>query len=301
MKRIAAGSASKVALALLIGSLVCAGPAVGQDEGWTGSVFLGFEAQGETDLDPAANGQFEFYMPNFGASASTMLTDDTRLTLQGDYRLIAYDFDVPRVWDTVHVLRLNPMLTYFLDETWSIMGGPIGEFSGESEANFGDSLRGGGNIAVGYRRDNLSIALGILVVSEIEDDPYIQPIVLLNWGVRDGFSVTGQAASSRGGEMRFGYTFLERWTAALGYGFRRERFRLNDDGFGARVDGVGQEEAQLLSGHLRYVFDAGLGIEAYVGTTLDGDFRLESETGNKIADSDYDDAIYGGVIFTVGF
>ena len=56
-----------------------------------------------------------------------------------------------------------------------------------------------------------------------------------------------------------------------------------------------------MSGHLTYRFAEKLGIEAYVGTTLDGDFRLESETGNKIADSDYDDAVYGGVNFTIGF
>ena len=47
-------------------------------------------------------------------------------------------------------------------------------------------------------------------------------------------------------------------------------------------------------------FSANIGItllEVYAGTTLKGEFTLESETGNKIAASDYDDAAFAGIRF----
>ena len=114
-----------------------------------------------------------------------------------------------------------------------------------------------------------------------------------------------ESSSSRGGDIRLGFTFLDDWTVALGYGFRRERFRLDDDGLnqtqGGRAEGVGEEEAHVANASLAYAFSTTMGIEFYVGTTIDGEFQLDDEDGRKLAKSDYDDAMYGGARFTFGF
>ena len=44
-----------------------------------------------------------------------------------------------------------------------------------------------------------------------------------------------------------------------------------------------------------------LSIEGYGGTTVDGEFRLETEGGDLMAKSDYDDGGYGGIRLKVGF
>jgi hypothetical protein len=112
--------------------------------------------------------------------------------------------------------------------------------------------------------------------------------------------------SSRGGELRLGYRFLEDFEVAIGGGFRRERFRLNDDRGPApqpfsRRDGVGEEEASVLNARFIWDFMDPLQLEAYIGSTIDGEFRLENKRGDKIADADYDDAVYGGMRLGVRF
>ena len=70
-------------------------------------------------------------------------------------------------------------------------------------------------------------------------------------------------------------------TLAGGFGFRRERFRLDDDGgpldpFGGREDGVGEEEATFVKFILSYAFTEKLALDFYWGTTLNGNLRLEN-------------------------
>ena len=300
-RRVSLGCLATVTAGLLFGS-----PAVAQDAGkdmrWRFEGFGGFEYQSETDLS-GSNGDFEYFMPNFGMTASKPLSDAWILTLNGDHRVINYDFDIPggfEPWETIHVARVSPLMTYVVDETWSIHAGPMLEFSGESGADLADSLRGGGAFAVAYKGDGFLIKLGLLVVNEIEDDTYIQPIGMVELG--DRLHVKLQGNSTRGGELRVGYTFLERFTISGGYGFRRERFRLDDDGApGLREDGVGEERSQLVKLTFSYAFTEKMALDFYWGTTLKGEFRLENEKGKKLADSDYDDSSFGGVLFRFAF
>lgn len=292
------------ALVILIASLLLAGSASAQSNDWRVNGYLGFEAQGETDLDRSALGDFQFWMPNFGIGATKRLSDSLSVSLKSDYRVIGYDFDLAggvEPWETVHVARFNPTLEIRLAERWSLISGPIFEISAESSADFEDSLRGGGSVAIGYQGDDFKVAVGILARSEIEDDVYLLPILVVDWGIVDDLRLNGDFSTSRGGDMRLGYTFLDDWTASIAFGYRRERFRLNDDGPLIGEDGVGQEEAAIFKTLLGYRFNDHYRIEAYIGTTIDGDFRWETDTGKKIADSDYDDAVFGGVQFSFGF
>jgi hypothetical protein len=91
-------------------------------------------------------------------------------------------------------------------------------------------------------------------------------------------------------------------TIAGGYGFRRERLRLNDGGTnGGREDGVGDEKSQIAVLTLSYALSERMGFDLYSGTTLKGEFRLEADTGKKLGDSDYDDSSFGGILFHFGF
>lgn len=264
---------------------------------WKSQFFAGFQFQGETDLEKG--GDFEFWMVELGLSSSRMLNDSWSLTLTGDYRAVGYNFNgfVGDPWEDVHVLRLRPTLTYHFNETWSLMSGLSGEFSGEGGADFGDALRGGGLLGLGYRSsDRFSIVLGAVVQSEIEDDVYVQPLVLVNWGITDALRLSMEGTNTRGGEVRLGYSFNDNWKLGVGAGYRRERFRLNDDAPANRVDGVGEEEATVVTARVTYTFDGGTAIELYGGTTVDGEFKLETESGSTIRKADYDDSGFGGIL-----
>jgi hypothetical protein len=242
-------------------------------------------------------------MWSLGGSASSEIADDLRLKIDADYRLISYDFSRLFVdpWDEVHVFTLTPTFRVSVTEVLSILLGPSVEFSGEGNADFGDSLTLGGLAGIGYQfSEDLHITLGIVASSEIEDDAYVQPLVLVNWEITDGLRFRVDAQSTRGGAASLGYTFLEDWTAGIGVGFRRERFRL-DERPSIRRDGVGEEEATEISGSLAYAFTEKIALEGYLGSTLDGEFKLDDRRGNRIAKSDYDDAVYGGLRFRYGF
>jgi hypothetical protein len=108
-----------------------------------------------------------------------------------------------------------------------------------------------------------------------------------------------EGTNSRGGEIRLGYAIGDNWEVGIGAGFRRERFRLDDDG--PVTDGVGEEEATVVNLRVAYKWSSNLTIEGYGGTTVDGEFRLEDEDGDKLAKSDYDDGGYGGIRLKFGF
>ena len=281
-----------------------------EDRSWKTRAFAGVEFQGDTDLD--GGGEFSFWMISGGVSSGRMVSDNVKIGLNGDYRAIGYDFNVPPVavglgsvrvdpWDTVHVLRLNPLLTYLINDRWSVIGGPIVEFSGEESANFGDSLRGGGLFGFGYRRDKFYVAFGVLAMTEIEKDARIQPFVLIDWKITKGLALGLKADNSRGGEFRLSYAFTDKFNLGFGIGVRRELFRLNGDGPGIRRDGVGEESSTVAKITAVYQINKKLAIEGYGGVTVDGEFRLENKTGKKIAQADYDDAGFGGMKLRFSF
>ena len=238
-----------------------------------------------------------------GLSSAKMVNDSLRVALQGDYRIVGYDFAGSTVHPsvTVHVFRFNPMLTYRLNNKWSLMGGPSLEISAESGAGIGDSITGGGSVGVGYKwSDSLAIALGVVVSSQLEDDAWIQPFVIINWGITDNISLGMEARNSRGGDIRLRYALGDNWELGIGAGFRRERFRL-DDSTGKAGGGIGEENATVVSLLVAYKFSETVTIEGYGGTTVDGDLRLEDKDGKKLGKSDYDNAGFGGVRIKFGF
>ena len=267
--------------------------------GWKTTGWLGYEGQGDTDIEVA--GDFEFWMVSGGLKSAKMVNDSLVVTLQGDYRAVGYDFvgsDDPL--DTIHVFRFNPMLTYMLNDKWSLTGGPSFQLSAESGADAGDAVTGGGSAGVGYKwSDNLAIALGVVVTTQIEDDARVQPFVVINWGITESLSLGMEARNSRGGEAQLSYALGDHWELGIGAGFRRERFRLDDAGL--IKDGVGEEESTVVNLRVAYKVSETFTIEGYGGTTVDGELRIENKDGDKIGKSDYDNAGYGGVRLKFGF
>ena len=275
-----------------------------EESAWRTQARTGFEYQGETKLD--RRGDFSYWMVSGGADLSRKLSDDVGVTIKTQYRAVGYDFSGTFVganstdpWNTVHVIRVMPTFAFALNESWSILVAPIGEFSGEGGAQFGDALRGGGALAGAWKGESLTVAAGVLALTEIEKDARIQPFILFNWLITDGLTLGLKADTSRGGEFRIQYAF-DRMTVAAGIGVRRELFRLNGDrgglpGTGIRRDGVGEEEATVAKITVGYRVTDTVTLEGYGGVTADGQFRLEDKNGNGLASSDYDDAGFGGV------
>lgn len=275
---------------------------------WQGNVSIGADYQFNTNLDDS-NAEFDFWHTNLSVRAQRPLGDESKwsLTLGGEYRAFGFRFDGLGggldPWDTIHIVRVAPRLAYQIDQHWSLFGGPIGEFSGESGSDAGDAMRGGALFGAMWRPNKrLMIGLGVLGISEIEEDFLIQPVVLLDWQVTDAFRITTQSWSSRGGLLELIYRIGEGWEVSLAGGRERERFRLDTKGTGTGISrGVGEENSLPISLSVSKTLRDGMKITVFGGVALNGELRVETATGNNVAVSDYDKAIFAGASLSLPF
>ncbi|MCP4905503.1 MAG: hypothetical protein GY910_11035 [bacterium] len=273
---------------------------------WSGSFTVGADYQGWTDIDKP-QGEFDFWHTNVAANAQRRLGSDSNwsVALQGEYRAFGYRFDgLPGgldPWDEAHVVRLSPRMMYAIDEKWSLFGGPVGEFSGESGARFSKAIRGGALFGAQWRpRAGLTIGLGVLGITAIEEDFLIQPVVIIDWKISDAWRFSTQSWTSRGGRLEFIYSFADSWEASLAGGRERERFRL-DRSAPSVSEGVGEESSLPITLRVAKTLRSGLVVGVHGGVVVNGELRVENENGDNVAVSDFDRSVFGGVSLTVPF
>jgi hypothetical protein len=289
-------------LTAALGLCLAAGGALAQ-EGWNARLSVGFDYQIDTDLD--VGGEFDYWHTNVGLDAGRKLGESWRADLRTGYRAFGYDFSGLAggidPWDTIHVIRLNPVLTYLPSDKWQIWGGPIVEASLESGAVLKDAIRAGGLLGATYQwTESFSIGLGALAVNQIEDGAEVHPILILDWSITEALRFTTRSWTTRGGLFELIYGFGEDWELGLSGGFHRERFRL-DSGPAAFDEGVGEDEATIASLRISRFLGKGVRLDLFGGLTLDGEFRLEDEDGDKVAKSDYDNAAFAGAAISIPF
>ncbi len=86
-------------------------------------------------------------------------------------------FDDDRGLDMI-LVSISPGVIYRLNDRWSAIGGISVAASGESDADFGDSLTFGGYVGARYKvNDRLAVALGVAARSRLEDDALVVPLI----------------------------------------------------------------------------------------------------------------------------
>lgn len=267
------------------------------------SLHGGAEHQFKTDL--GGGGDFSVTRGGIGITGRTQINDDANLSFRLDYGLDAYDFSgtmakfgTSEPWDDIHTVSLGAVLSVDVADDWSVFGGPVLQFSGESGADFGDSLTGGGLIGATYRvSESLTLGGGVGVVSQIEDDVRFFPVFALNWQITDRWSVRNTSfagAGSRGG-LEVVYTAERYWEAAIGGAYQFKRFRLDT------MDRVGEDTAIPFWARFTYIFSDNVRVNVYGGLSFNGELTLENSSGNTIADADYDSAGVIGVSGVIRF
>jgi hypothetical protein len=154
---------------------------------------------------------------------------------------------------------------------------------------------------------DLRVGLGILGVAEIEDDFYIQPVLILDWTPLDRLTIHASSMTTRGGKLEIAYAITDEIEVATSISYRRERFRLKErtltttpppPTFRVGSKGVGEDRAVIpalrVSYVPRYAFIAdtigAVRFDIEAGVALAGDLRIESRTGGSIQTMGYDPA-----------
>ncbi len=218
------------------------------------------------------------------------------------YRFRGYDaFDSPP-WTEVYSVGFAPRLTMALSEQWAVTAGPVMELSGERGADFGDAIQWGGVAAVRYAFDREHVlGLGLLVLTQLEDDPLFLPLPLVDWSLGDGWKISnvrGPEANPFTG-LELVKTLDANWEVAGGAGYVTRRFRLSNSG--PVPSGVGGDSGVPLFGRLTCRPAPALRVDLIAGVSVLNRITVDDSSGNNITASDADPAPVLGLFGSIRF
>lgn len=206
-------------------------------------------------------------------------------------------------WDDVHSLRFRAILNWKLQENIWLFGGPVVAMSAEDGADYSNAFTAGAQVGVRWRTgENFTIGVGLSAISQIDDDPWVLPLVFFNWEFQENWTLRAGAfdIGSQGGPgLELAWRFAPRWEASVGANFERRRFRL-DKGVVA-PNGVGQYEVFGMYGRVEWVFNEQTRLGLSAGVAVAGELRLENDDGKKIVEEDFDPAPFIGLRLTLRF
>ncbi|MHC4414263.1 MAG: outer membrane beta-barrel protein [Planctomycetota bacterium] len=269
------------------------------------TVVGGYEQAFDTDIDEG--GEVEVSRARFGLGAQTDLDANLKLSLSLNYELAQYDFSGTtsfgaEPWEDIHTLGFGAQLRWSMTNDWTIFGGPIIQFSRESDADWDDALTGGAVFGASHvLREGLVIGGGLGVVSQIEDDVLVFPVLILDWQLSESLRLTTQSRSGAGwaAGLELAYDLGGGWEAGIGARYEYRRFRLDDDG--PAPDGVGEDKSLPIWGRVSHRFSENFSVDIYGGVRAAGELDLEDKSGDGVTDSDYDAAPFGGVSVRIRF
>lgn len=274
----------------------------GPDITWT--VRAGALHQFESDIDDG--GAFSLSHYKGGVSARIQASAKTVLTASLNYDRYSFDFsDTGRFggdpWDGVNEFSASLLLNQQLDEHWGLIALGNISIAAEQGADEGDAFTGGGGLGLSYRfNSSLTLGVGAMVRTRLEDDPRILPLVQLYWQIDEDLMLrAGQVdiAAALGPGVDLGWRLNESWQLGAGVRWRSIRFRLDDEDIAP--DGVGEEQAVPLYARLSYTFGRRSSVFLFGGAAFGGSLEIDNEHGREVFDEDYDAAPFigiGGVI-----
>jgi hypothetical protein len=257
-------------------------------------VTAGVGYRADADIDHHGG---DFHEKRFSITGARAFNVNEKLKIEPivAYRFSAYDFSMPDPWDDIHTFRVTVLGHYAIDDKWTVFGGPSMAFSGESGADFSDSITFAGAVGVNYRvNERLVVGGGFTISTEIEDDARLRPLLIAHWQINDRWSFESgftevAGGSGPGGEIR--YKINDAWSVAGGAQYQEKRFRLSDDSRVRGVrDGVGEDTSLPIYAKVTWQVCPNGALELLGGVSTAGELRLENRGGHRITEVDYDPA-----------
>ncbi len=276
----------------------------GMQTGWSTFTRGGAVYQFDTDLDEG--GSYNATRFTIQAGHGYAWDDRTSVSLALGYSFDGYDFTSgPGItalepWDSIHAVSLSVPMRIGIDNDWSGYLIPSLRSSGESGADFGETISGGGLVGIAYRfSERLTIGPGIGVQSQLEDTATIFPILIVDWKITDRLSLsTGRGlGATLGPGLTLNYQPDQKWEFTIGGRYEKLRFRLDKDG--PVPSGIGEDKAFPLFAGCTYRFSRKAHVSLVGGVELGGELRLEDNDGNRIHKESYDPGGFLGLTFSL--
>ena len=257
----------------------------------------------KTSIDDGGDVSSHFFHVRGGVP---FYTDEGRFVgLSGSYYLNSYKFSGGRdgsfasldPWDNVHTFQVGLPVRWKLNSKWDFFLSPSIRFVGESDADAGDAITGGGITGLTYRfGDNLLLGPGFGYITQMEDDASIFPVIFVDWKFADGFSLsTGPTVGATlGPGLSLNWQVTDQVIFSVGARYEKLRFRLDEDSPVAR-NGIGEDRAVPVFAAFTYQANENLQLSILGGASFGNRLLLDDARGDRIADSDYGTAPFIGV------
>lgn len=234
----------------------------------------------------------------------------TRLGLAFGHEQSRYhfgDFDllqgVDRPLRDAYTTDFGARLSRQFDEHWGAIIGARVEFSGESGADLDDSATYGGLGIVTYRfSETLTVGVGAVVSTRLEDSTQLIPIVLVDVQISDRLSfgnIDPRATAGLGIGAALRYRLTDEWTLSLGGGYQRREYRL--DNTNTISGGVFRDSGFPIVLDTTYAPNPHFSIGARAGAMVWHRLELFDDDGRSLTKSELDPTPFVGFGATVRF
>ena len=267
----------------------------------------GYVYQLDSDLDNS-NGSFTadrfFIQPEIRFSPDRTIT----YSFSFGYGYDGYNFKgdkgfgALRPWSDIHSFRLSAPIRFIKSSNWSFFIAPTLRITGESGVDLNDSFTGGVFAGFAFRiNERLTLGPGVGLISQIEDDASIFPVLIINWKITDTLSLeTGRGlGATLGPGISIKWQISEQWNLTLGGRYEKLRFRLDDRA--ETPNGIGQDASFPIFGGITYNINSSAKLSLVGGFEMSGELQLEDQDGNLLNEQDYESAAFGGFSFYYRF
>jgi len=277
-----------------------------ESSGLSASAQGGFIHQMDADLD--SGGSFSVNRFFVQTSPTYSYGNFNSISLSLGYGFDSYDFSgetglgARGPWDDVHSFRVSLPWRWKINENWMGFVSPTLRYSAMDGADFDDALTGGGVAAFSYRyNDRLSVGGGFAVMTQLEDDTQVIPILIIDWKITDTWSL--QTLQGTGAAPGPGLTLSwqpnERWLVSFGGRYEELRFRLSESG--AVPGGIGEDRSFPVFTGIEYRINPKASIFFMGGIEVGGELSLEDREGRTLVEEEHDPAGFLGVSFSASF
>lgn len=269
----------------------------------------GYIHQFSATIDNGAKMSADRFYASF--SSRMVKTDDFSLSLAMGYEFDWYHWKGTSSLGTndpfgsVNLFALQLRGRWQIAPEWALGVGGIFGAAGETSADAGDSIYGGGIASIAWTPSrDLMLGVGVLGVTQLEDDPLVIPIPVVHWKFADewvlstirrppaspfvGIDVAWEPASSP-------------LDASIGVAWQSRRFRLGPNTAANLNNGVGEDVSLAMLASVGWDMCPNARLTMVGGFNFYEKIEVENSVGRQIRNVEMDPSAMLGVFLTVQF
>lgn len=272
------------------------------------SIGVGYIHQFDANLDDGGSLSVDRF---YGSLSSRLFTSgDFSFTLAMGYEFGWYHWsDSPlgtaKPWSSVNLFGLQARGSFRVAPDWMATVAGLFGIAGETDADAGSSLYGGGLASISYAPSpEVVLGIGVLGVTQIENPPIIIPVPVVHWHFAEEWvlsTIRRPPASPFVGVDLAWEPAGSKADVSVGIGWQQRRFRLGPSSDPTTSNGVGLDQTWAAYATVGYDVLPTLRIDGLIGVQFLESLELQDSRGNMQRDADVDPNALLGVFLTWSF